>query len=190
MQEALAGANDSGAETELLTVANKNIKPCTGCLSCQKTGKCHIKDDMQLIYEKMVEADGIIMGTPVYFWSMSAQAKAIIDRTYALKYPDLKLANKVGGALAVGDWQGHWNTLLPFLIYFGGNHMFSVELVEGLAAEKGAIKKDIRGMKMAYEMGRQIVALIKQQLKFPEEFDLPNYRYVIRKYNVPHYPTQ
>jgi len=189
VQEALAGARAGGAETELLTLGGKDIKPCDGCLSCEKTGKCHIEDDMQLIYKKMLNSDGIIIGTPVYFWSMSGQAKVLIDRTYALRHPHLMLANKVAGAIAVAARQGTVSTLNVFQRYFASNHMFTADLVEGLASEKGAAIKDKRGMKSVYEMGRQIVSLIKQQLKFPEEFNVPLYRYVERKYKTPRYPT-
>jgi len=189
VQEALAGARDSGAKTELLTVRDKDIKPCDGCLSCKKTGECHIKDDMQLVYEKMLNADGIVIGTPVYFWSISGQAKVLLDRTHALRFPHLKLANKVAGAIAVAARDGVISALNTLQRYFASNHMFSAELVEGLAAEKGTITKDKRGMKSAYEMGRQIVSLIKRQLRFPEEFDIPLYRFVKRKYKTPNYPS-
>lgn len=189
VQEALAGARDSGAKTELLTVRDKDIKPCDGCLSCKKTGECRIKDDMQLVYEKMLNADGIVIGTPVYFWSISGQAKVLLDRTHALRFPHLKLANKVAGAIAVAARDGVISALNTLQRYFASNHMFSAELVEGLAAEKGTITKDKRGMKSAYEMGRQIVSLIKRQLRFPEEFDIPLYRFVKRKYKTPNYPS-
>lgn len=190
MQEALAGARDSGAKVELLTIRDREIKPCDGCRSCKETGECHIKDDMQLIYEKMLSADGIILGTPVYFWSMSGQAKVLIDRTYALRHPHLKLANKVAGAIAVAARTGTMSTLNTLQRYFASNHMLSAESVEGLANEKGTATKDERGMKSAYEMGRQIVSLIKQRFRFPEEYSVPMYEFVKRKYNTPLYPSE
>lgn len=189
VQEALTGARASGAETELLTTRDKEIKFCDGCLSCQRTGACHIKDDMQLIHEKMLDADGIILGTPVYFWSVSGQAKVLIDRTLPLRYPHLKLANKVAGAIAVASRRGGVSALNTLQRYFASNHMFSAELVDGLANEKGSVTKDREGIKSAYEMGRQIVSLIKQH-RFPEEFDVPLYKLVERKYKTPRYPSQ
>lgn len=189
VKEALAGAKDSGADTELLTVAGRNIKPCDGCFACEKTGACHIKDDMQEIYEKMLTADGIILGTPVYYWTVSGQAKILIDRSIALSHPRLALANKVAGAVAVAARQGAVCALNVFQRFFAGNHMFTADLVEGLANEKGTIKRDKRGMKSAYEMGRQIVSLMKQKLKFPEEFNVTMNAYVKRKYKVSDYPT-
>ena len=72
LQQALAGAGERGAETELVTIFDKEIKPCDGCYACQKTGKCHIKDDMQSIYDRLLAADGIIWGTPVYYFGVAA----------------------------------------------------------------------------------------------------------------------
>ncbi len=82
--KALAGAAGEGAETELYSVAGKNIQPCDGCWDCMKAGKCHIKDDAPELFEKIMAADGLILGTPVYFWGMTAQAKAVIDRSISL----------------------------------------------------------------------------------------------------------
>lgn len=189
VKEALAGAMSAGAETELLTTADKNIKPCDACRSCEKTGECHINDNMQEIYKKLLEADGIILGTPVYFWSMCGQAKIFLDRTVALRYPYLKLANKVGGAVAVATRTGAVNTLNIFERYFISNHMLPAESVEGLAKEKGEIRKDEHAMKSALELGRQIVLLIKRKFTFPEEFDLPINKLVHKKYKVALYPV-
>jgi multimeric flavodoxin WrbA len=66
LETALESAQQDGAETELFSVAGKTIQPCDGCWACFKTGTCHIQDDMTILYEKLVEADGIIFGTPVY----------------------------------------------------------------------------------------------------------------------------
>ena len=87
LNEALKGAQAEGAEVELFSVAGKTIQPCQACQSCFKTGECKIQDDMQPLYEKLLESDGIIFGTPVYFWDVTAQTKAVIDRTFALATP-------------------------------------------------------------------------------------------------------
>jgi len=189
MQEALAGARDSEAETELFSVVGKDIKPCDGCLSCEKTGECKIKDDMQPLYEKMLSADGIILGTPVYFYSMSGQAKVLLDRTYALLYPRIRLANKVASGIAVTARAGAASALHTLYFYFLIHHMFSAEWVEGLAREKGEITKDERAMKAAYELGREVVTLIKQH-RFPEEYDARLTTLVKRKYKTGRYPKQ
>ena len=84
VKEALEAARQAGADTELVLVADRNISPCDGCGTCEENGVCKIKDDMQDIYKQLEIASGVILGTPVYFMNVSAQAKAIIDRTYGL----------------------------------------------------------------------------------------------------------
>ena len=106
IEKALEGARAAGAETELYRMAGRDIRPCDGCSSCRKTGVCHIQDDMQEVYEKMAAADGIIFGTPVYFYSMDAQAKTLIDRTFSMNRPESSLENKVGGVITVAGSLG------------------------------------------------------------------------------------
>jgi multimeric flavodoxin WrbA len=72
-------AEKRGAQTELIRLRDRNVKVCDGCLVCEKTNTCHIKDDMQEIYRQILAADGLIFGTPVYF-DVTAQGKIIIDR--------------------------------------------------------------------------------------------------------------
>ena len=188
VQEALAGAGDYGTTTELLTVWGKDIKPCDGCRSCIETGKCHIKDDMQEIYTRLLDADGIVWGTPVYFYGVTAQAKIIIDRSYAL-YRKGSLANKVGGVVSVAGSMGHLGVWNIFSTFFSVNHMLSTDFVSGYAREKGDIRKDKHAMKAARELGRQVVLMITQQHRYPEEYDVPISRYVEREYGIKSCPA-
>jgi len=184
VQEALTGAQTCGAETELLTVWDKDIKPCDGCLSCEKTGKCHIEDDVQEIYLKLSDADGIIWGTPVYFFNVTAQAKILIDRSYALYTPSNKLANKVSGVISVGASLGNLGVWNVFNTFFSVHHMFSTDFVSGYARKKGDVKKDRHAMKASRELGKQIVLMAKQGLRYPEEYAVPIYRFVRREYGI------
>ena len=85
------GAKETGNEVEKVRIADLTIGYCTGCYACQKTGTCAITDDAQSVIDKMMAADVIALASPVYFYSICAQLKALIDRTVAV-YP--KLANK------------------------------------------------------------------------------------------------
>ena len=78
------GARDAGNDVELLTLHDKEIKFCIGCLSCQKTGKCVIKDDAPAIVEKMHDADVLVFATPIYYYEMSGQLKTLLDRANPL----------------------------------------------------------------------------------------------------------
>ena len=77
------GAEDAGNQVEKIFIRDKKIGYCNACYGCRKTGKCVIKDDMAEILEKMHWADVIVMASPVYFYSIDAQMKALIDRTLA-----------------------------------------------------------------------------------------------------------
>ncbi len=184
MREALAGAQTCGAETELLTIWDKDIKPCDGCLSCEKTGKCHIKDDVQEIYPKLLEADGIIWGTPVYFFNATAQAKILIDRSYALYANSNRLTNKVGGLISVGASLGNVGVWNLFNTFFSVHHMLSTDFVYGYARKKGDVNKDKHAMKASRELGRQIVLIAERKFQYPEEYDVAIYRFVKREHGI------
>lgn len=81
--EFMKGAIEAGNEVEKVFVADKNIGYCKACYACKDTGICAIKDDMAEVLQKMLDADVIVLSSPVYFYSISAQLKAVIDRTVA-----------------------------------------------------------------------------------------------------------
>jgi multimeric flavodoxin WrbA len=85
----LEGAEDAGHRAEKIFLGDKTINYCLGCMACQKNGgTCPQKDDAAEVLEKMVAADVLVMATPVYFYTMNAQMKTLIDRTCAI-YPDI-----------------------------------------------------------------------------------------------------
>lgn len=162
VQEALAGAKETGAETELLCICDLNIAPCDSCMTCHPNGECRIQDDMQKVYKKLLAADGIILGTPVYFWSVSGQAKTFMDRTYALRYPYHKLKNKIGGAIAATGRRGSVNALSVINNFFLGHDMLVTGLgISGYGTTKGEVKQDKHAMQGARSLGKQVVQLIK-----------------------------
>lgn len=75
------GAEEAGHQVEKIRVQEKKIAPCLACYGCRGTGVCVQKDDMAEILDKMVEADVLVLATPVYFYSMDGQLKTLIDRT-------------------------------------------------------------------------------------------------------------
>ena len=88
--EFMRGAKESGNQVEKIFLKDKHITYCTGCSVCSIHGKpCPQKDDANEIVEKMIAADIIVMATPVYFYTMSAQMKTLIDRTCA-RYLEIK----------------------------------------------------------------------------------------------------
>ncbi len=98
MNRYLEGVMDSDKDAEITTVflQEKDISGCTACDACRKIniGQCAIKDDMQELYPLFCQADLVIYATPVYWWSVSAQLKAFMDRCYALGSVENSFKNK------------------------------------------------------------------------------------------------
>ena len=165
--EALGGAKEAGAEVELVSVVGKELKPCDGCWTCSETGKCHIKDDMPAIFEKLLGADGIIIGSPTYHRSVTAQTAAIIQRSVSLT--GHRLQSKVGAPIAVTALDGAWSVITTLYLFFIAHHMFCTDHVMGLGNEKGEVRKHEFAMKWAWAQGRQVVALASQGWQWPKE---------------------
>src|SRR5690554_5416113 len=85
VRAALEGARREGAETELVFVGDYALRGCKGCEGCKKTYRCTVDDDMQKLYPLLLEADGLILGSPTYFYNVSADMKAFLDRLYSLE---------------------------------------------------------------------------------------------------------
>jgi multimeric flavodoxin WrbA len=169
LEEALRGAKQEGAETELYSVAGKDLKPCEGCWVCTKGGVCHIKDDMPELQDKMMGADGIIYGAPVYFYGMAAQAKMIIDRTIALNAPGKSLANKVGGVVVTAGSLGIVDALKDFYFYIVSRQMLPAHFVAAYPVTD--LKQMEKCMKATYDLGRQVVQIAAKKFEYPR--DLP-----------------
>ena len=94
--EILRGAASAGATVEEIVLNKLTIRPCQACDTCRKSLHCRLEDDMQPLYDKLLAADAVVIGTPIYFWSMSAQMKAFVDRWYALDLDPIRprLVNK------------------------------------------------------------------------------------------------
>jgi multimeric flavodoxin WrbA len=183
-KHALTGAAAFGAVTEVWTVSGKDLKPCDACKACiLKEGKCHINDDMQGLYPKVLAADGIIFSSPSYFESVSAQGKIVIDRLFCLYYMH-RLTNKIAAVISVAGSSGHEGVYAPFRNFIQFNHMFAAEHTYGYGRNKGDIKNDEFAMKSSEELGRQVVSLIKQKLSWPKEFVSPLYRLCQDKYGI------
>ncbi|MGB2755441.1 MAG: flavodoxin family protein [Phycisphaerae bacterium] len=84
LKEALRGAEDAGGRTEYFSLRGFTIAPCAECNACHKTGLCRVQDDFQAVFEKLLSADRLVFATPIFFMTVSAQAKLLIDRCQCL----------------------------------------------------------------------------------------------------------
>ena len=90
-------------EYELVRLYDSNIKPCTACEGCSKTGKCVIKDDMLEIMKKVEESEILILGSPIYWWNVTAPFKAFMDRWYSKDVRTVIASKKIVIALPMAD---------------------------------------------------------------------------------------
>ena len=166
LKETLKEAQKQGAKTELIQLAGKNIKYCLGCDDCRYP--CRIKDDMGKIYKKMIKADVIIIGSPVYYCNVSGLLKNFMDRCTCLTHPELKLKDKVGGAITVsGFFAG--NAEAEYHIWDFQNWLGMIRpgrcTAEGFANKKGEILKRKGDLKSARELGKMLIGFYREYIK-------------------------
>lgn len=102
IKEALMGAEEVGAETGMIRLTDLSIRPCTGCMACVfRNEGCRIDDDLEWIFEKMVEADAIIIGAPTYYLGACATIKLFTDRALQFATRLDRMHGKVGASIAV-----------------------------------------------------------------------------------------
>lgn len=166
VKETLKEAKKYGAETELIRLADKEIKPCQACLSCRKTGECQILDDFKQIFEKMVEADGIILASPVYFGSATPQIKSLIDRAgYVSIAKGRVFENKVGGAISVARRAGQNFTFAQLLFFFLHQGMIvagSTYWNIAFGRQKGEVLNDEEALRTMRNLSEKMIWLIKK----------------------------
>ena len=159
-----AGARAAGAQVESLVLQNMNIQPCNACDACHESGdgQCVLEDDMQSLYPKLRSADAIVLASPVYWFTMSAQLKLCIDRWYALEGPrgNALKGKQIGIVLAYGDTDpftsGAINAIRSFHDMFRYIRADIVGIVYGTAMNVGDAQKQPDLMERAYKLGRKL----------------------------------
>jgi multimeric flavodoxin WrbA len=163
-----AGAAEAGWRVESVSLQSMDIRACDGCDLCKETGEfCVIEDDMQSLYPKLIEADAIVLASPVYWFTYSAQLKLCIDRWYGLwnAQKDVFRGKPVGIVLTYGDTDlytsGGINAVHTFESMFGFLQAPIIGMVHGSANDPGDAEKDPDLMQAAYELGRKIAGCEK-----------------------------
>ena len=163
------GATAAGAEVELFKLHEMDIKPCDGCDACQqkKSKGCIVKDDMQLLYPILRQADTWIIASPIYWFTFSAQAKVFMDRWYGLgAKPDdepegIPFKDKrIGIVLTYGDSDpvksGAINAIRTFQDAFRYCGVRTLRFVYGSASAAGEIRSNQELLDNAYSMGKEL----------------------------------
>jgi len=165
-KQVAAGAEAAGAEVESFYLHGMNIHPCTACDACreERDKDCVIDDDMETLYGKLRQADALVIASPIYWFTVSAQTKLFMDRWYALGGPGEEYAafagKRIGIVLTYADVDpfasGAVNALRTFQDAFNYVGAQIVGMVYGSASEAGEIRKNRDLMEKAYELGKQL----------------------------------
>jgi multimeric flavodoxin WrbA len=168
LDAALAGAKEMGAEVEKVVVSELKVSPCREIYACLKDGDCAIKDDMQWLYERLLQADHVVFASPIFFYGLTSQAKAIVDRCQALwvrrhilgmKSKDSRVRR--GVFISVGATQGSKlfdGAVLTVKYFFDaiGVRYAGDLLIRGIDG-KAEIKEHPTALRDAFRLGQQLV---------------------------------
>jgi multimeric flavodoxin WrbA len=161
------GAESLGASTETIFLTGRNVLPCRGCDACHKTGKCVQKDDFESIKEKILDADGLILGSPNYIFQVSAQLKAFMDRCGQAIHC-LAFEGKYGASVVTSGGGDE----APIAAYM--NHFMMITGIRPVGAtwatmgdiDAEAFPEAVRNP--AFELGKTLFLSWKEKAIFPE----------------------
>jgi len=164
VDQALEEAAEQGIQMEKIILSQYKVNPCLGHDNCASRGSCQQKDDAVWILDKFREADGVILATPVYYYNVSAQMKAFIDRNYFLYKHDQKYKARAVGIIIVAEQIGIEDTLHTLKQFADElsvkrDRMF---IASGYANKSGDAKKNLKLVEEARKLGRQMAEILKE----------------------------
>jgi multimeric flavodoxin WrbA len=169
IKEVFKSLEENGIKTELFQLGGKKLNGCIACMKCRKAGdgRCHQENEViNQCIKKMVKADAIIIGSPVYYADLTAQAKALIDVAgYAIRGAGNPLKRKVGAAVIAVRRAGAIHALDSINHFFLINEMIipgSSYWNLAVGREKGDVLKDEEGMKTMKVLGENMAWLMKR----------------------------
>ena len=167
LREVLRGAEEAGAETHLFILSRMNISPCLHCDGCVAEGVCVVKDDMGLIYPEIESLDALVLASPIFFYGVTAQAKAMIDRCQAFWNRKYVLKRRIAAEKRRGVFISTGGTRFPDLfehatatvknLFLTVDVTYWAELLFSGVDRKGEIRRHPTALKDAYLLGRRIV---------------------------------
>lgn len=158
-QEFAKGATEAGNKVEVVSLRGKKIAFCTGCLACQKKGKCVINDDANAIATKMKKAEVIVFATPIYYYEMSGQLKTMLDRANSLYSSDYKF-REIYLLTSAADTDAKAMNIAKrgiggWIACFDGVKLKGALCATG-AESAGDVKKNSALLKKAFAMGKKV----------------------------------
>lgn len=167
LQEALKALEQQGIDTEFLSLHDKEVLPCKACLKCaEDKNRCAQEDDFMPIYTAMAQADGLLVGSPVYFGSATPNLMALLDRAgYVARQGDNPFYRKVGSPVVVARRAGVNFTYAQLLFFFIIMGMFvpgSTYWPIAYGLKPGEVTQDTEGLKTITTLAENMAWLMKK----------------------------
>jgi multimeric flavodoxin WrbA len=179
----IEGAHGAGAEVTLFELGWLTVKPCTSCRTCQRIGTCVIEDDYQRIKAAMIAADGIVLASPNYISSVSAQMKALLDRCFSMFH--CQALHGKYGAVVIASGSPMYQTPQEYLMNVVGS--FGCWNA-GSVATGGGLLDDLEQapdiLKEASDLGNRLAEAIKSMQRFPEQAEALEQSFEIMRWLV------
>jgi multimeric flavodoxin WrbA len=158
--------DQEGIETELVQLTHRRIHGCVGCYKCfeNKDWRCAVNDDAANEYiQKFTQAQGIVLGSPVYFMDVTPEMKALIDRVgFVSRSNGGMYKNKVGSLVSVARRTGAVHTTDTMSHFFLSMEMVIAGRAIGVGRDKGDVEKDEEGLQLAKALGQRMAWLLKK----------------------------
>lgn len=169
LEEVLAGL-DQNVKTELIDLSKRKVLPCIGCDHCHKTGACPLKDDYEAIKKSLLESDGFILASPNYIFSVTAQLKALFDRSGNILHC-LLLEGKYGAVVETSGG-GEDDEVMRYMERFiKSTGAQSVGGVGSPMAGERTFPDEANLFNQARDLGRDLCRSIDEKKDFPEQFE-------------------
>ena len=164
IDQSLEEAASQGAETEKILLSQYRVNPCLGHQNCSSFQKCKQDDDIPEILDRFRSADGIILGSPVYYYGITAQMKAFIDRNYFAYKHDMKYKACVAGIIVVAEKEAiedTFHTLNQVVDWCVDLKKDSKFIVSGYAHTEGEVKENTDFVEQAKQLGNDMANSLK-----------------------------
>ncbi len=184
LRRALEGAESAGAQTEYIRLSDYKIGPCIECNACYSTGRCSVEDDYQRLLEKLLKADHLIFATPIFFMTVCAQAKMLIDRgqcLWAHKYvlkrelfnPERDrraMVIAVGGSKGVKQFDSIRRTMKTYFDCLQMNYVAGLYVNQ--VDNRGDINRHPNALDEAYRLGSNLAVVDAPLVQKPDDIEL------------------
>lgn len=157
---AMEGIKDAGGLCEVFYLNKMKIQPCQACEYCRRNNEtqCILKDDMQLLYPKLEEANSILIASPIYMFTFSAQLKLFMDRCFACFHA--LVGKRIGIVLTYGDVDEYSSGAINAINTLKDEYRYTkseiVGIVHGSADAKGEIASNVQLLEQAFMLGREL----------------------------------